>query len=74
MVITYLVRREPHTLEVCEEEDLRHLVEEVWQELQARHPELGGEPGLRPRLIDGLLNGLADGSEEIALGELGTSP
>jgi hypothetical protein len=70
MIVTYLLNSEANSLKPREEEDLRRLVEEVCQGLRTRHPELGTDPHLLLCVTDGLLNGLADGSTEIDLGEL----
>jgi hypothetical protein len=70
MLVTYLVHGEPGSLETREEEDLRQLLAEIRHGLHDRHPELADDQRLLLLVTDELLNGLADGRDEIVLGEL----
>lgn len=70
MHVHYQVEGEAHSYTLQAEDDLREICREIEAHVRAAHPAVGSNPGLSIRIADGVLNGLADNSEELTLDEL----
>lgn len=71
MLVTFTVRGAPATYEMREENDVREMAREIEAHIRTNHSEAARET-LLVLVMDALLNGLADGSEEVDLGEITT--
>lgn len=70
MRVTYTINTETHSFETQQEEDLRELAQEIETHIREQHAQLAQQPELPTAIADGVLDSLADNSDEIVLGEL----
>ena len=70
MQVTYMLSGALYTLELETGDDLQEILSGTDRALRSQHPELANAPNLLVTVTDGILNGLADDSNEIFLGEL----